>query len=57
MPEEGQAVLAGVEEFEALLPIFANTVFAATFGLSILLLFVGNLLLGIAVWRSGTLPK
>ena len=56
-PEEGQAVLAGVEEFEKLPPIFANTVFTATFGLAILLIFVGNLLLGVAVWRSGTLPK
>lgn len=56
-PEEGQAVLAGVEEYESLPPIFANTVFAATFVLSVVLLFVGNLLLGIAVWRSGALPK
>jgi hypothetical protein len=29
----------------------------ATLGLAILLLFVGNVLLGVAVWRSGTLPK
>jgi hypothetical protein len=56
-PEEGQAVLAGIEEFEKLPPIFANTVFTATFGLAILLIFLGNLLLGIAVWRSGTLPR
>lgn len=56
-PEEGQAVLAGVEEYEALPPIFANTVFIATFGTSTLLLFVGNLLLGVAVWRSWTLPR
>jgi hypothetical protein len=28
-----------------------------TFGVSSLLLFVGNLLLGVAVWRSGTLPR
>jgi hypothetical protein len=56
-PEEGQAVLAGVEEYEKLPPIFANTVFTATFLVSIVLLFVGNLLLGIAVWRSGTLPR
>jgi hypothetical protein len=56
-PEEGQAVLAGVEEFEKLPPIFANTAFTATFLLAVVLLFVGNLLLGVAVWRSGTLPK
>ena len=56
-PEEGQAVLAGLEEFESLPSIFANTAFMATFGVATLLLFVGNLLLGVAVWRSGRLPK
>jgi hypothetical protein len=56
-PEEGQAVLAGIEEFEQLPPIFANTVFALTGLLFIVLAFVGNVLLGIAIWRSGTLPK
>jgi hypothetical protein len=56
-PEEGQAVLAGVEEFESLPSIFANTVMMATFGVAVLLMLVGNVLLGIAVWRSGTLPK
>ena len=56
-PEEGQAVLAGLEEYEALPPIFANTVQALT-GLAVILLsFVGNILVGVAVWRSGTLPK
>ena len=56
-PEEGQAVLAGLEEFEALPNIFANTVFGLTGLVVILLGFVGNILLGVAVWRSGTLPK
>jgi hypothetical protein len=56
-PEEGQAVLAGLEEYENLPPIFANTVFMATFGVAVLLMLVGNVLLGVAVWRSGTLPK
>ncbi len=56
-PEEGQAVLAGIEEFEQLPPIFANTVFALTGLLFIVLAFVGNVLLGIAIWRSGRLPK
>jgi hypothetical protein len=56
-PEEGQAVLAGVEEFEKLPPIFANTVFSLTSLLFIVLALVGNILLGVAVWRSGTLPK
>jgi hypothetical protein len=38
-------------------PIFANTVQGLT-GLAVILLgFVGNILVGLAVWRSGTLPK
>jgi hypothetical protein len=57
VPEEGQAVLAGLEEFEELLPIFADTAFAVTSLLVIVLGFVGNVLLGVAVWRSGILPK
>ena len=56
-PEEGQAVLAGLEEFEALPPIFANTVFGLTGLLVIVLQFVGNILLGVAVWRSEVLPR
>jgi hypothetical protein len=56
-PEEGQAVLAGLEEFEELPPIFANTVYGLTSLVVILLGFVGNILLGVAVWRSGTLPR
>jgi hypothetical protein len=56
-PEEGQAVLAGLEEFEELPPIFANTVFGLTGLVVIVLGFVGNILLGVAVWRSGTLPR
>jgi hypothetical protein len=56
-PEEGQAYLAGIEEFEKLPNIFADTEFAATSLLFVVLLFVGNVLLGVAVWRSGTLPR
>jgi hypothetical protein len=56
-PEEGQAYLAGIEEFAKLPSTFADTVFAATSLLVIVLLFVGNVLLGVAVWRSGTLPR
>ena len=57
VPEEGQAVLAGLEEFEALPPIFANTVQGLTGLVVILLGFVGHFLIGVAVWRSGTLPR
>jgi hypothetical protein len=56
-PKEGQAVLAGLEEFQALSPIFADTVGGLT-GLAFILLgFVGHILVGVAVWRSGTLPR
>jgi hypothetical protein len=41
-PEEGQAVLAGLEEFEELPPIFANTVASLTGLVVVLLGFVGN---------------
>jgi hypothetical protein len=57
VPEEGQAYLVGIERFSELPPIFADTVFALTSLLVIVLLFVGNVLLGVAVWRSGTLPR
>jgi hypothetical protein len=56
-PEEGQAVLAGLEEYEELPPIFADTVGGLTALVVILLGFVGHILLGVAVWRSGTLPR
>jgi hypothetical protein len=56
-PEEGQAHLASIEEFSKLPNIFADTMFAATNLLMVLLIFVGNVLLGVAVWRSGVLPK
>ena len=59
-PEEGQAHLAGIEEYAKLnteQPMLSDTALMATFALAILLMFVGNVLLGAAVWRSGTLPK
>ena len=56
-PEEGQAVLAGLEEFEALPPIFAKTVQGLTGLVVILLGFVGHILIGVAVWRSEALPR
>ena len=57
VPEEGQAVLAGLEEYEALPDIFADTVASLTGLVVILLGFVGHILVGVAVWRSGTLPR
>ena len=56
-PREGQAYLAGIEEFHELPIIFAITLQGLTVVVAILLGFVGNLLLGVAVWRSGILPK
>ena len=56
-PEAGQAYLAGIEEFSKLPSIFADTMLVVTSLLFVLLLFVGNVLLGVAVWRSETLPK
>jgi hypothetical protein len=55
-PEEGQAILAGIN-IDQLPSSFAATVQALT-GLGYILLgFVGNILLGVVIWRSGTLPR
>ena len=55
-PEQGQAILVGVN-IDELPDTFADAALALTGLAYILLGFVGNILLGIAVWRSGTLPK
>ena len=55
--KEGQAFLAGIEEYEKLPTILADTALLPTMGVGVLLMLVGNVLLGVAVWRSGTLPK
>jgi hypothetical protein len=57
-PKAGQAYLvAGIESFANLPAIFADTVRALSGLLFIVLAVVGNILLGLAVWRSGTLPN
>jgi hypothetical protein len=56
-PEEGQAYLAGIERLRELPDIFADTMLALTSLLMVALVFAGNVLLGVAVWRSGALPK
>jgi hypothetical protein len=56
-PIEGQAYLAGIEEYSELPTSLAGTLQGLTMLVSIVLAFVGNLLLGMAVWRSGILPK
>jgi len=56
-PKEGQAFLAGIEEYSRLPDILSDTVGALTALIMVVLVFVGNVLLGVAVWRSGALPK
>jgi hypothetical protein len=56
-PKQGQAQLVGIQEYRDMPPILADTMMMATFGMSFLLMLVGNVLLGVAVWRSGTLPR
>jgi hypothetical protein len=56
-PEQGQMQLLGIEEVREMPTILAQTVMMATFVVSFLLMLVGNVLLGVAVWRSGILPR
>ena len=55
-PFEGQIVLAGME-IDELPTLLATTLQGLTQMVAVLLGFVGNVLLGVAVWRSGILPK
>ena len=57
VPEQGQMHLQSIEGYRQMPTILAQTVMMATFAVSFLLMLVGNVLLGVAVWRSGTLPK
>jgi hypothetical protein len=50
----GRAYLAGTED---VMRLEFPTAMSVLFGLAILLLVVGNVLLGVAVWRSETLPR
>jgi hypothetical protein len=56
-PEEGQAYLAGIEGLAELPTSSAHIAFTVISLLVVVLLYVGNVLLGVAVWGSGTLPK
>ncbi len=56
-PEQGQIHLAGIEKYREMPTILAQRAMTATFATSFLLMLVGNVLLGVAVWRSGTLPR
>ena len=57
VPKEGQAYLAGIKGYSELPTILADTALLPTFGVGMLLMLVGNVLLGVAVWRSGMLPR
>jgi hypothetical protein len=50
----GRAYLAGTED---VMRVEFPAAMSVLFELAILLLVVGNVLLGVAVWRSGTLPR
>jgi len=56
-PEQGQMHLEGIEGYREMSPILATYAQLATLGLGTLISLVGNVFLGIAVWRSGILPK
>ena len=55
-PGDGQAILAGME-IDKLPDLLADTAILPTMGVGVLLMLVGNVLLGVAVWCSGILPK
>ena len=57
MPWEGQAYLADIEGLSDLPPSFADNLFGLLFLLAIVTPLAGHVLLGVAVWRSGVLPK
>src|SRR4028119_1866934 len=56
-PEQGQMHLQGIDAYREMPTILAQTAQVATMGVGMLLMLVGNGLLGVAVWRSGTLPR
>jgi hypothetical protein len=53
VPKEGQAFLAGIEEYAELPTILADTALLPTMGVGVLLMLVGNVLLG-ALWVAGS---
>jgi len=57
VPEQGQAHVLGIDEYRNMPDILAEAAMMATMGVGMLLMLVGNVLLGVAIWRSGTLPK
>lgn len=54
-PAIGEAYLSGMED--VIMGVEFHPAMIVTYMLGLLLAFVGNVLLGVAVWRSGTLPK
>jgi len=56
-PDQGQAYLAGIEGLEDLPPSYASNTMVLVMLVSIVVSFVGQVMLGVAVWRSGVLPR
>lgn len=56
-PGEGQAFLAGIGGLPDLPITLAGQLMGITFLVVIILSLVGNVLMGIAIWRSNVLPK
>jgi hypothetical protein len=50
----GRAYLEGTKD---VMQVEFSNAMSAILGVAILLMFVGSMLLGVAVWRSGTLPR
>jgi hypothetical protein len=57
VPLQGHAHLAGIDEFAQLPPTFGDAALGVVFLGVIAFNLAGNALLGIAIWRSGSLPK
>lgn len=56
-PMQGHAFIAGIDEFSELPSTFADTVLGLLFLAIVAFNLTGNFLLGVAIWRSGSLPK
>ncbi len=57
VPEQGQMHLQGIEGYLDMPSLLAQSAMLVTMGVGMLLMLVGNVLLGVAVWRSGILPR
>ena len=56
-PLQGHAHLAGIDEFAQLPPTFADAILGGVFLGVVAFNLAGNLLIGVAIWRSELLPR